>query len=160
MKAWWYNLAERERRLILVGGILVLLSLVWAYAIKPTIKHKQQLEKDLVSLQQDQQYFAQIKPQLKSLQQKTNQPKTQQNVRLQRVAEPLLRRYQLGGNKLESSSSSRDGSVSISLKSVPFDKVASFLGAMELHHQAYATRLSIQPLKEQGIVKAQITLKR
>lgn len=161
MKTWWYSLAERERRLIMMGSIVIGICLIWFYAIKPIFKYKTQLKADVTSLQSDQTYFQQLKPQVTALRSQNKPQKANKNVRLQRVIEPLLRRHQLhGANTLENLSSNSNGSVSLSLKSAPFDQVATFLGAMELHHQAYATRLNIQPLKTTGRVRAQITLQR
>ncbi len=51
MKAWWQNLAASERRLVLIGAILIGLTMLWLFLWKPLAAHHQLLQQDLEDAQ-------------------------------------------------------------------------------------------------------------
>ena len=54
MRAWWDNLAERERRIVLISGLVLLLAAVFLFLIEPTLERREALNGQLQNLVNEQ----------------------------------------------------------------------------------------------------------
>ncbi|WP_020561057.1 type II secretion system protein GspM [Thiofilum flexile] len=160
MKAWWYTLAPRERLWVIIGSLLILATVIWFYAVTPLLNYKKELDQSHADALAYQAQLAQLAPLIASQSQPSTLPSAS-NGKLAYVVEPLLKRYALDRpDILLSQSETATGAVNLRLQKAPFNQIASLLGALELHHQAYAVQFNITPTRDNGLVNANITLQR
>lgn len=160
MKTWWYTLAPRERLWVMVGSLLILATVLWFYAITPLLSYKNSLHQSHTEALANQLQLKQIAPMVAAQAPPTLEEPVS-NEKLAYLVEPLLQRYELDRPEiLVNQSEVANGAVNLRLQKAPFNQIAAFLGALELHHQAYAVQFNITPTPEAGLVNANITLQR
>lgn len=161
MKTWWYTLAPRERLWVILGSILITAAVLWFYGITPLLKYKTELKQTHEEALANQTQMTQLVPVI-SAQTASLEPEVPvSNEKLAYVVEPLLKRYELDKPEiLVNQSETATGAVNLRLQKAPFNQIASLLGALELHHKAYAVQFNITPTAESGLVNANITIQR
>ncbi|MBK8452216.1 MAG: type II secretion system protein GspM [Thiofilum sp.] len=160
MKTWWYTLAPRERLWVIVGSLLILATVLWFYAITPLLSYKHALHESHTEALANQLQLKQLAP-IVAAQTRPALEEPVTNEKLAYLVEPLLQRYELDRPEiLVSQSEVANGAVNLRLQKAPFNQIAALLGALELHHQAYAVQFNITPTPEAGLVNANITLQR
>ena len=160
MKTWWYTLASRERLWVMVGSILILATVLWFYAIMPLLTYKSELDQSHTEALATQLQLQQLAP-IVTAQTQPPLEQTSSNEKLAYLVEPLLQRYALDRpDILVSQSEVANGAVNLRLQKAPFNQIAALLGALELHHQAYAVQFTITSTPDAGLVNANITLQR
>lgn len=158
MKAWWSNLNQRERRLVISAALLVGLSLLWMLAVKPFINHRRLLQQDLADAQAIYQQMQQQRPEIIKLRGGNTVP-SDRDGSLHSAVIATLKQFQLDGEGTSSEEKAKD-SVTLKLEGKPFDALARFLSQMDARHAARATRLTLEPADKVGTVDADITLER
>jgi type II secretory pathway component PulM len=161
MKNWWYTLASREKLWVILGSILIMVTVLWFYAIAPLLKYKAELSQTHEEALANQAKMTQLAPTMTTQSTPTAPQDPTANEKLAYVVEPLLQRYQLDKPEiLVSQSETATGAVNVRLQKAPFNQIAALLGALELHHNAYAVQFNLTPTAESGLVNANITIQR
>lgn len=159
MKAWFLNLTERERYL-LIGTFIFLFSVfLWFGAWKPLTKYQKRLNtllednaKTLEILRGAQQQLASYKP-------VDTQPVGDTTTSVQLLISPLMQSYGLNNEKASSEAKGQNG-VNLKLQEADFDKMISFLGDLEGQQGIYITGMALIPADTPGLTGAQLTLER
>lgn len=159
MKAWWNNLNQRERGLVMIAALLVMLALLWMLIGKPLYNHHRLLQQDLADAQAIQQQLQQQRSDIMKLRGGgTSQPVTS-NGSLHSAVIDALKQFQLDGEGSSSEGKTRD-SVTMKMENKPFDALARFLSHMDTRYAARVTRMTLKPADKTGAVDAEITLER
>lgn len=160
MKTWWYTLAPRERLWVIVGSLLISATVLWFYGITPLLKYKSELDQNYTEALANQMQLQQLAPIVAAQSQPTIET-PDANEKLAYIVEPLLQRYELDRPEvLINQSEVANGAVNLRLQKAAFNQIASLLGALELHHKAYAVQFTINPTPDAGLVNANITIQR
>jgi general secretion pathway protein M len=157
MKKWLDSLEERERRYVTVGGIIVLLMLVYSLLWAPFLDKVKKLD-------------GQVKNHHETLSWMQN------NTHLIKAANPAtgsVNRDQsliavIGQSTKNSAMSqsvkrveeNKDNSVRVWLEKAPFDQMVVWLESLQTRYGANITRVNIDKQNEIGVVNARLTLER
>ncbi|QQZ29386.1 type II secretion system protein M [Thiothrix subterranea] len=159
MKAWWQNLAANERRLLSIGAALIGLTLLWLFVWKPLSAHHQLLQQDLEDAQAAHAEMQRQRAEIFALRGAASNAPTATNGSLHTSVIAALKQFQLDGTDTSSEEKNKN-TVTLKLKTKPFDTLAQFLAAMETQYAANTTSMTLKPADKPGTVDAQITLER
>lgn len=158
MNVWWQNLAARERRLVLFGISLIVLTALWLFVWKPLSNYRQLLQQDVADARAAHSEMQARRAEILALRNNGNAaPAT--NGSLHTAVISTLERFQLDGNGTSSEETDKN-TVSLTLEGKPFDALAQFLAAIESEQAAKTTRMTLKPAAKPGTVDAQLTLER
>jgi type II secretory pathway component PulM len=159
MKAWWQNLAGNERRLVLMGAILIGLTMLWLFLWKPLAAHHQLLQQDLADAQAAHAQMQQQRAEILKLRGTSPNSPTAATGSLHTAVIAALKQFQLDGAGTTSEEKDKK-TVNLKLEAKSFDTLAQFLALMETQHAANTTSMTLKPAAKPGTVDAQITLER
>ncbi len=162
MKAWFLALSERERYLLVIGGIVLLAVVLWFYAWTPLLKYKQRLQEDVQAAAEDLTSLQQAQAQIASLQAAAaSQQPVDTTTGVQLLIAPVLQKYQLdqAGVLVRSEAKGKDG-VNVKLENAQFDQLVNFLGELETQYAIYVTSMALVPADAPGLAGVQLTLER
>lgn len=159
MKAWWQNLAGNERRLVLMGAILIGLTMLWLFLWKPLAAHHQLLQQDLTDAQAAHAQMQQQRAEILKLRGASPNSPAAVTGSLHTAVIAALKQFQLDGAGTTSEEKDKK-TVNLKLEAKPFDTLAQFLALMETQHAANTTSMTLKPAAKPGTVDAQITLER
>lgn len=159
MKAWWQNLAARERQLVMLGAGLIGLTLLWLLVWKPLASHHRLLQQDLADAQTANADMQSRRAEILSLRGAGTPNPVVTGGSLHTAVIETLKQYQLDGEGTTSEENDKN-TVNLKLEGKPFDALVQFLASVETQQAAHATRLTLKPAAKPGTVDAQITLER
>jgi general secretion pathway protein M len=129
MQDWWLQLAPRERILVAVCGVLVVLALIWSLGIQPLYQNTAKLEEQVAEKQGQlanyQELAAQIIPGGNS--QSSGQPNSNESIVV--IIDRTTREWALA-SFLKRNQPEGNGNVRLRLEGAPFDKVVEWLGQL------------------------------
>jgi general secretion pathway protein M len=155
MRAWYDNLAERERRFVLYGGILAAV-MILAGIIVPLNRDILQARTRIAAKQSDLAFIQNVTPQLQAA-----GPATAGGV----AAESLVvlidssARESGLGKSLSSSQPTGDGGLRVSMDKVAFDAMLAWLARLSQQHGVRVETAEIEAAGENGLVNASLVLK-
>jgi len=146
MKAWFQSLAPRERRVVLGGGGVLVLVLVYLLVVEPMIGAFAERERRVATLTQQLEWM--------------------------RGAATEVADLRAGGADLSADGDTRppylaidtalrgDGGARLEFEAVPFDPLVRIVGRLRSESGLRVTRARIQRLEASGQVSAQLTFER
>ncbi len=161
MKTWYDSLSSRERSLVLVASIAILLLLLWLLAIKPLYNSHTKLNKVINAQKTTLATMKKQSLQIKRLQQQNSSPKINtNNQNPQQLIEKELQTWRLKP-ALERMQSQGPSGVRLVLKSANADRVMRFLFELENKYSLSINNLVISHVKkEPGLADIRLTIKK
>ncbi|GAB4350028.1 MAG: type II secretion system protein M [Gammaproteobacteria bacterium] len=158
MRAWWAGLAQNERRLVMLGGVALLVVLFYALIWLPLQKERDRLTEELSAQRENlawmQTHAAEARallakrPSVRPLSGQSLLGLVDRTVRGNRLTE-TLQRIQPEGND----------AVRVWLEAASFDDVSRWLGQLEQRHGIRVESINIERHQAPGRVTVRLTLK-
>ena len=158
MKAWYNALQPRDRLIVLVTAILLLLILLYLIVWSPVASRlettRQTVNADRSLLVWLQKNGAEIR-QLRGSGNNSNARPTTRNISLINAVESSAR--QMGIRKsITHLEPKGDTGISVQIKAANFDQLIRWQGSMQQQYAAEVTQVTIKPTGESGLVDATI----
>ena len=158
MSAWWSNLAERDRRMLAIGAVLVAALLFWALWFDPLLQSRRGLAERAKQAEADLVYMQAASQRLAALQSGGSASVFDRGGRsLLALADASAREAQLAKalKRIEPVSSGR---VSVWLEAASFDAVAQWLEQLQSRYGIRAEEFSVVGTVAPGTVDARFVL--
>ena len=158
MRVWWDNLAERERRMVLLSGMVLLLTAVFLFLVEPALERREALRGQLQDLVNERAWMEAQAPAVRA--------RAQAGVTTGRAAAGRSGGSPLGIVDVSARSAGlgsalrrvrpQDSAVEAELEGAPFTDLMRWLATLEDRHGLRIVRLSIDRGSEPGRVNAQL----
>ncbi|MBL1294452.1 MAG: type II secretion system protein M [Thiotrichales bacterium] len=162
MNAWWAGLSQRERRITVIGGIVVLVTLVYLLAIEPFVKHVSELNSSVEEKTELLLWMKSSEQQLATLRRNSGGSANRTSSgggSLLALVDQTAKRSKLGSaiKRVEP-----EGSVGVRLwlEQASFDNILLWLSQISQSYGVEVNRISIEQPDTPGIVNARISLQR
>ena len=155
MRAWYANLAERERRVVTLGaaaGVVLLLLAI----ILPLNRNIAQARQRITTKQGDLAFIQDAAPQLAAAGPGTGEAATGESLVV--LIDTSARESGIG-KSLSSSQATADKGLRIRLENVPFDALVAWLARLSQSHGVRVETAEIEAAGEPGLVNAGLLLK-
>lgn len=160
MKAYWEGLSARDRRILLIGGVILAVLLLYWLIWQPLTERAERLEQSVRAQHADLAWMQAAAERVRG-------------VRVDRVADPVggaeqtplgvidrtAREGPLAGTVRRVQPEGAD-SVRVWLEDAPFDDLILWLGALESRHGLRVTSLVVDRQPAEGRVNARLSLER
>jgi len=156
LKVWFRSLQQREQRIIVAGGVIVLAMVVYLALLNPYFSSRKRLEADIQEKQVEIAWMGPAAAQLQALrgQQPSGIP----------VNESLLAVVSRSaadagfGTSLKQAQTDNDGSVRMQMQGVGFDTLIRWLETLHRQYGISVKQLTAQKSAAAGTVDATLTL--
>jgi general secretion pathway protein M len=155
MRAWYENLAERERRMVLIGGIVVVILLILAIVF-PLNRSIAQARQRVTVKQDDLSFIQSALPQLASAGPGPAGVASSENLVV--LIDSSARESGLG-KSLASSQPTGDKALRVRFDRAPFDGLMAWLARISQNHGIRVETAEIEFAGEAGLVNAGLVLK-
>lgn len=155
MKAWYYGLAERERRFVLFGAIGAAL-IVLLMIVVPLNRSAAEAEQRVAAKTADLAWMRSVAPALASAGPAIEAPATQESIVV--LVDRAARESGLGG-ALTSSEPSGDDGQRVRLEKAPFDVMVAWLARLREQHGVVVSAGTVDSAGEPGLVNASLVLR-
>lgn len=160
MTNWYNTLSPRERNLVLYGGIVAILILIWLLLIDPLYSNYKKYNKVIASQKSTLQTMQKQSIEVKKLQQQAIKPVASSSGNPQQLVERSLQTWRLKP-KLERMQSQGTNGVRLTLKNASADRVVRFLSELESKYNLAISNLILNSAnKEEGYIDVRLTIKR
>jgi type II secretory pathway component PulM len=160
MKTWYNTLSPRERTLVILAGIALLLLLFWMLLAKPLYNNHKKLNKVIITQKNTLETMKKQSAQIHQLKQLDNQPAVKTSGNPQQLIERTLQTWRLKP-KLERMQSQGPNGVRLILKDANADRVMRFLYELENKYALSISNMIINNAnKEPGLADVRLTIKR
>ena len=155
MRAWYSNLAERERRVVTLGAAVGVVLLLLAI-ILPLNRNIAQARQRITTKQGDLAFIQQATPQLAAAGPGSGEAATGESLVV--LIDTSARESGIG-KSLSSSQATADKGLRIRLENVPFDALVAWLARLTQSHGVRVETAEIEAAGEPGLVNAGLFLK-
>jgi len=152
MREWYENLADREKRFVLIGGVGALVLLLLGVVL-PLNRNITQAQHRVTTKQADLAYIQSVTPELASA-----GPMGNTGESLVVLVDGSARESGLG-KSLSNSQPTGDGGLRVRLEHVPFDGMVAWLARLAQQHGVRVESAEIETAGEAGLVNAGLVLK-
>jgi len=152
MREWYENLADREKRFVLIGGVGALVLLLLGVVL-PLNRNITQAQHRVTTKQADLAYIQSVTPELASA-----GPMGSTGESLVVLVDGSARESGLG-KSLSNSQPTGDGGLRVRLEHVPFDGMVAWLARLAQQHGVRVESAEIETAGEAGLVNAGLVLK-
>lgn len=157
MRAWWEALAEQERRLILLGGGVLAVALLYALVWLPLAGQRDRLQEQLISQQEILDWMRANAAEVRALQAARPNVRPVSGQSLLGLVDQTARTAKLSDTvKRVQPDGSR--AVRVWLEGASFDALSLWLGQLEQQHGIQILSLNIERHEGVGRVTARLTL--
>ncbi|QEP44822.1 type II secretion system protein M [Ectothiorhodospiraceae bacterium BW-2] len=158
MRDYWNSLQSREQWLIMLGGGVLLMLLLYLVLWEPVVKESQQLEQSVINLERDLAWMAQAAEVVQQLQQRATEQGGAGSQPLLTIVDRTLKQFQLGDNiERVQPEGSR---VQIRLKEAAFDQVLSWIDQLDKRHNLTIDSLVVERSDALGRVNTRLVVGR
>jgi general secretion pathway protein M len=155
MRAWYANLAERERRVVTLGAVVGVVLLLLAI-ILPLNRNIAQARQRITTKQADLAFIQDATPQLAAAGPGAGAAATGESLVV--LIDSSARESGIG-KSLSSSQATADKGLRIRLDNVPFDALVAWLARLSQSHGVRVETAEIEAAGEPGLVNAGLLLK-
>jgi general secretion pathway protein M len=155
MKAWWDGLAQRERRFVLIGGVVAAIILL-AMLLLPLNRRVSALESSVEAKAGDLAWMRSVAPTLASAGPAPVPSASQESIVV--LVDRAARESGLG-EALASSEPSGDGGQRLRLEQAHFDRMVAWLARLREQHGVQVESATIEGTEEPGLVSATLVLR-
>ena len=155
MREWYQNLSERDRKIVLYGGIVVLV-LVLLGIVMPLNRDIAQARERVARKQADLQFIQSVAPQLASAGPASGNAATAESLVV--LIDSSARESGLG-KSLTNSQPTGDKGLRVRLDRVSFDAMVAWLARLSQQHGVRVESAEIETAGEAGMVNAGLVLK-
>ncbi len=159
MKAWWENLGARERGLIVVGTVLVMMLLSYVLAWEPLRNSDRRLRQNVVERRADLAWMRQAAEEIKRLGGAGAARPVADNRSLLTLVDQTARAAGLGA-ALKRVAPQGDDKLSAQLDGAEFDKLIPWLSGLERDQAIAIISLNVDRTDAPALVNARIVLGR
>lgn len=159
MKAWWENLGARERGLIVVGTVLVMMLLSYVLAWEPLRNSDRRLRQSVAERRADLAWMRQAAEEIKRLGGAEAARPVADNRSLLTLVDQTARAAGLGA-ALKRVAPQGDDKLSAQLDGAEFDKLIPWLSALERDQAIAIISLNVDRTDAPALVNARIVLGR
>lgn len=159
MKAWWENLGARERGLIVVGTVLVMMLLSYVLAWEPLRNSDRRLRQNVAERRADLAWMRQAAEEIKRLGGAGAARPVADNRSLLTLVDQTARAAGLGA-ALKRVAPQGDDKLSAQLDGAEFDKLIPWLSALERDQAIAIISLNVDRTDAPALVNARIVLGR
>lgn len=159
MKAWWENLGARERGLIVVGTVLVMMLLSYVLAWEPLRNSDRRLRQSVAERRADLAWMRQAAEEIKRLGGAGAARPVADNRSLLTLVDQTARAAGLG-TALKRVAPQGDDKLSAQLDGAEFDKLIPWLSALERDQAIAIISLNVDRTDAPALVNARIVLGR
>ena len=158
IRAWWNAQSARDRRVLLVGGSVVAILLVWALLWIPLSRARASLSAQVTQQRADLAWMRQSLAQARELRsQGARGNVARQGKSLLALADATARADGLG-DALKRVEPTGAASVRVSFEIVDFDALSNWMEAVARDYGVSVTDLSVDKSQGLGLVNARVTL--
>jgi type II secretory pathway component PulM len=155
MRAWYENLAERERRMVLLGGVAAVVLLVLAVVL-PLNRNIAQAQQRITVKQGDLSFIQSAVPQLAAAGPGPGAVATNENLVV--LVDSSAREGGLG-KSLASTQPTGDKALRVRFERAPFDGIMAWLARISQNHGIRVETAEFEFAGEAGLVNAGLVLK-
>jgi general secretion pathway protein M len=156
--AWWRGLGERDRRILAIGTVVVVLLLGWAFVWYPLARAREQLQARVERERADLSWMRKSAGELATLRAKGARGQVdRQGKSLLALADVTARGAGLGG-ALKRDEPTGPKSVRVSFETANFDALIGWVDALGRDYSVQATDLSADRVDGVGLVNARVVL--
>ncbi|MDH3589107.1 MAG: type II secretion system protein M [Gammaproteobacteria bacterium] len=159
MKEWFEGLEQRERLTLIAGGIILLLALVWVLLINPLFVSAGDRAEQINSLRGDVIRARDLSAEIAGLRKGGARAYTRGDSD-QSLMIILERTARESGLQVNQSRPMDASTVRVRFESAPFDSLVQWMGILASRYAIQIDIASLDRLDVQGMVNAQLTLKR
>lgn len=155
---FWRNLSDRDRKVLLFGGIAVAVMLFWAFAFQPLVAARSDLATRVAAAEKDYVWMLGAADRLKQLAPTGNAGTFDRAGKsLLALADQAAQEAQLANaiQRMEPASNAR---VNVWLERADFDQVAVWLEQMELRYGIRVESFQFDRSSQTGLVDGRLTL--
>lgn len=156
MKAWWHGLADRERRLLVAGALVVLVAIGYGLLWEPLAQRRTALREQVAQAEADLAWMRQAAPALAGGAAQTPVLERDNRSLLARV-DAGAREAGLGGSLLRVEPVA-EGEVRVYFQGAAFDTLIGWLDAFAAAQGVQVRELSVQRATGSGLVDARLAL--
>lgn len=157
LRDWYQTLAPRERKIVAVGGVALLLIVLWLAMIAPWLSASSSLHAQVQSDTRLLAWMRQAAAEVKQLEKATSSSPSNDRQSLFSTVEQTARGSSIGGH-IKNFQPRGNDTVQIRLEGAPFDALVTWLGQLQAQHGVLASSLGVQQAQAPGAVNADITL--
>lgn len=158
-RAWYGGLASRERRIVTVGGVILLLIILWLAIVSPWLNAKAALTARVEADAQTLAWMQQTAPHIKQLERAVPHAAANPRQSLFAIVEQTAQSSPVGAN-IKQFQPRGDNSVQVHLEAAPFDALIEWLGQLQAQSGVTISALNVQPADAPGTVNADVTFER
>lgn len=157
MKAWWSGLAANERRIVLLGGGVLFVALLYAMVWLPLQKQHQQLTEELSEQRANLTWIQANAAEARSLQAARPGVRPVSGQSLLGLVDQTARGNQLA-DAVKRIQPDGNNAVRVWLEGAAFDTLSQWLGQLEQRHGIRVESLNLERNEAPGRVTARLTL--
>lgn len=158
IRAWWNAQSARDRRVLVIGGIVVAVLLVWALAWIPLSRARADLTAQVAQQRADLAWMRQELSQARALDaQGVRGNAARQGKSLLALADATARSANLG-DALKRVEPTGPASVRVTFEIADFDALANWMDGLARDYGVSVTDFSAEKVEGLGLVNARVTL--
>ena len=157
MRAWWDGLEERERLVLLVGGVIAAVIIVWAAIWNPLFGGTAKLMDEVASKER---LLAEL-TRLEATTAGTSAPQssTGRGGSLVVVVDQTIRTQGLGATLKRNQPNGADG-INLTFQAASFDTLIRWLAQLNREHGIFVQSASFSEARQPGLVNSTLVLRR
>ena len=151
LKDWYTSLNQRERSMVTVLGIMMILLIVFIAVVLPTKKYIASLNERVERMESD---LPQIASKVKALQMRSGNSRQASNQSLNQLVTNTSKQFGLKFSRIEERK--RDEEIQVRLDDVEFDQFLRWVGQLEQQQGLISDTLRVSDTDETGMVDASV----
>lgn len=151
LKDWYTSLNQRERSMVTVLGIMMILLIVFIAVVLPTKKYIASLNERVERMESD---LPQIASKVKTLQMRSGNSRQASNQSLNQLVTNTSKQFGLKFSRIEERK--RDEEIQVRLDDVEFDQFLRWVGQLEQQQGLIIDTLRVSDTDETGMVDASV----
>jgi len=157
-KERWMQLAEREKQAVLIGGLIVILFILYQCIWSPILNHIEDMRKRIAT---NQKTLLWMRSADRTMQNMGHQSAKKKTVSLVMFLSEMQHRIQSAGllSSLTQLKQSANEAIEMHFQTVEFDKLIRFLLAVTHDYPVSISRFSVSKTDVSGVVSADIVMK-